>query len=400
MMQYLPGGANIGDAKGSMESLERAWQLIEPLQRRQPGDAGLAIEAANILSSLAYNRQAAGGAKPGEVRAMLAKAHGMIAPIASVEGMSGEQAERLLSVHMRYGASLQSAGELRPALAALETTERLCRAALARHGEIAGIRWLLGNSIYRQGDVYGGGGINLGQFPRALEKYQEAERVYAELRRAYPENARYNAGTSFIYQRMGSAYERMNRLEEAIAFTRKWGELLAASRRTEPNNHEALRELAISHANLGTLLQKAGRLREAAEEAREGLRLHREHAARTPGAQPLGDVGIALLSLAIIESKSGRGGVALGHLEEARGRFQEAIRLSPDLPMLHWRLGRVYEWMGKVHGGAGSAACRGAYESAAAEFELLRDTNRIAAADRGEPARLRELAGRCANGQR
>ena len=87
-------------------------------------------------------------------------------------------------------------------------------------------------------------------------------------------------------------------------------------------------------------------------------------------------------------------------LEEARDRFQEAIRLSPDLPALHWRLGRVYEWMGKVHGATGNAACREAYTNAALEFELLRDTNRIAAADRGEPARFRELAGNCVNARR
>ncbi len=397
MMQYLPGGVHIGDMKGSIESLERAWKLIEPLQQRQPGDVTLAIEAANILSTLAFNRQSIGGAKPGEVRSMLAKAHGIIEPVRTVDALSAEQAEKLLTVHMRYGASLQTAGELRPALTALETTERLCRAALARHGEVAGIRWLLGNSIYRQGDVYGGGAINLSQFPKALEKYQEAEAMYAALGRKYPDNARYNAGTFFIYQRIASANERLNRLDEAIAFTRQWGAKLATVRRADPNNHEALRELAISHANLGTLLQKAGRLREAAAEARDGLRLHREHAARSPGAQPLGDVGIALLSLAIIEWKSGQPSIAMQSLHEARDRFQEAIRLSPDLPALHWRLGRVYEWMGKVHGATRAAACREAYTKAAAEFELLRDTNRIAEADRGEPARFRELAGSCAN---
>jgi eukaryotic-like serine/threonine-protein kinase len=398
-MQFLSGGVHIGDGPGAVKSLERAAALAETAQRQLRGDARSMIVAADIVASLAVTSQLAGGAKPGESLVIARRAHAMISPVDDrIDGLDAAHAEKLLAVHVRYGVSLQNAGELKPALESLQFTEKLGRAVLARFpsDDEGGIRWLLGNCLYRMGDVLGGSALNLNRLPDGLVKYREADAAYEQLRKQFPNSTKFHSGTLFILQRIASIQERMGNVEAALTGMTEWRNRLAEARKVDPANLETLRNHALSYSNSGTLLQKLNRLQEAEVSLREGLRLNKELLTRTKGgAQAVADVGVTLLALGITQNRMGRHRDAIVTLQEASVYLDKAITLLPDLPMTRWRQGRVHEWIGKSHEALKSGQCRQAYEKAAEQFEYLRTANKISNVERDEPERLRKLASSC-----
>ena len=396
LMQYQVGAVHIGDGKGALVSFRRALDLADSLYRLYPEDRKIRIVTADIAVTLAQNLQLIGGAKPGEISELAKHAYQMVENPQSLGSLTQKDSEAVLAVYLRYGFQLQSAGNLQQALVSLERTSKFGREWSALYPSSDELRWLLANATYRIGDVLGGGAVNLNRFPEALEKYKEADNLYAVLRRKNPASARYNAGTLFIYQRIASAFEKMGKLEQALAGTMLWRDRLSEAFERDSNNLELFRNYAMSYNNMGTLQQKMDRFADAEASLKEGLRLGEEYLRRSPQGQALSDVAVARLALGITQSRSGRPRDALVTFEAARRDFDEAIRLTPDVPMVRWRQGRVYEWIGKSNAAIASPACGPAFAKAAEQFEILRASQKISERDRDEPERLRKLAATCA----
>ncbi len=396
LMQYQAGAVHIGDGKGALISFRRALDLADSLHRLYPEDRKIRMATADIAATLALNLQVIGGAKPSETSDLSKRAYQMVEDPQSLGTLTQKDSEAVLAVYLRHGFQIQSSGDLKQALVSLERTSKLGREWIALYPSSDELRWILANATYRIGDVLGGGGVNLSRFPEALEKYKEADSLYEVLRRKHPASARYNAGTLFILQRIASAWEKMGKLEQALAGMLLQRDRLADALKADSNNAETLRSYAVSYNNIGTLQQKLDRFADAEASLKEGLRLGEEYRRRSPQAQAISDVAVTRLALGITQSRSGRPKDALVNFEAARRDLDEAIRLTPDLPMMRWRQGRVYEWIGKSNEAIASPDCGPAFVKAAEQFESLRASQRISDKDRDEPERLRKLAATCA----
>jgi tetratricopeptide (TPR) repeat protein len=159
--------------------------------------------------------------------------------------------------------------------------------------------------------------------------------------RLYPDHAE-------AHNNLGLAYQRMNRLEDALREHAEAARLQpdyveahynlgidaqALGRLDEAAAHyrDALRlkpDLAGAHNNLGTTLAQLGRLQEAADEFRATLRLEPESA--------------------VVHDNLARALVALGRRDEAVAAFREAIRIQPGFTAARIHLAQTLEALGRA----------------------------------------------------
>ena len=182
--------------------------------------------------------------------------------------------------------------------------------------------------------------VELAEYLWRSEKYDAGNRVIADARKAFPQNAdlALRQGRAFAYQdRAVDAVEALESARTLGATDARTMELLASCyERTDRRDsaRTVLEAAVISYPDDAALQADVGRLLLGEDRPADALP-HLEKASSLPSATA--DAAVDL----------GRALEALGRLDEAEAAYRRAIRLSPTLPGAHFALGRLLQRQGK-----------------------------------------------------
>jgi tetratricopeptide (TPR) repeat protein len=156
-----------------------------------------------------------------------------------------------------------------------------------------------------------------------------------------------------LFSRLGSAATCLRDAGDPEGAERFCRKALSLARKLAEEGHDepASRErVAASHAGLGTVLQKSGRGREAADQFRQALTIHEQLAKEFPDEPSYRYQQVKLLNFQGIALRdlSGEAAIALHCHQQALGLCEALVAGFPDRPLYRRELVRCYFALGIV----------------------------------------------------
>jgi len=165
----------------------------------------------------------------------------------------------------------------------------------------------------------------VGRRDEALNKAQEAVRIYQQLAKARPDA--FLPGLATSLQTLGNRLSELGRREEALDKAR---EALRIRDQLAKDRPEAFRlDLASSLNNLATMLSDLGRREEALDKAHEAVRIYEQLATGQPD-KVLPELARSLHNLANRLNDLGRREEALDKAQQAERIFEQLAKAQPD----------------------------------------------------------------------
>ncbi len=133
-------------------------------------------------------------------------------------------------------------------------------------------------SYNRLGDLY----LQLGDPPKALDKYQASLNIREELRRRAPDSADYARDLSISYDKLGDLYLQLGDPPKALDKYQASLNISEELRRRAPDSADYARNLSISYARFGDLYLKLGDSPKALDKYQASLNIAEELRRRAP----------------------------------------------------------------------------------------------------------------------
>jgi serine/threonine-protein kinase len=213
----------------------------------------------------------------------------------------------------------------------------------------------------------------MGEGDEAIANYRQMQAIFAELDRGHPGTPKYRQDLALSHNNLGNLLQARGQFKEAEDAYRQALAILETLARDFPTVPDYRRDLARSHNNLGFLLQARGQFKEAEDAYRQALAIQ-EKLARDSPYVPEHRRGLALShnNLGILLK-------ARGQFKEAEDAYRQALdireKLARDFPSIpehrndlahsHHNLGNLLQPRGQVK------EAEGAYRQALAILETL-----------------------------
>ena len=166
---------------------------------------------------------------------------------------------------------------------------------------------------------------SLGNLDKALEFYQEQNRLFIELYDANPTNVNFKNGLAISYSKLGNTQASLGNIDKALEYYEEQNKLAKELYAAYPTNVEFKNGLAISYEKMGEIQTSIGNLDKALEFYEERNRLGKELYVAYP-------TNLAFKNgLAVSYSKLGETHTSLGNLDKALEYYEERNRLGKEL---------------------------------------------------------------------
>ena len=164
-----------------------------------------------------------------------------------------------------------------------------------------------------------------GNFDRALQHYEEDNKLMKELYVSNPQNEKLKFGLANSYHYLGNNYESQRHFFPASQCYNECNKLLIELYASNPQNEKIKHNLAISYHNLGILDLSYGTPDQVLPYYKKGIKLSKELYASNPQNEDIKH------SLAISYSKLGGIYQSQGNLDQALLYYNEYMKLSKEL---------------------------------------------------------------------
>ena len=280
LVQGKYGSANLGDAAGALQSLQKALEI-----RRQFAEGGLANDADRLALASAYRAVASQLMSNGSAASALqaaGKAIGVMEPLVSHHPADMQllhelgwayQVRGLIQANNSAGSAAESQAALLSFRKALTIDESALRIEPGNEDALhdAVSDWAtLGDAQFMMGD------------PKALESYENSLRLARSVQ-ARSISAKRRRDVAVAYNRVGQWYDRSGDLQHALENFMENRKIHTALSAADPNNAMAQWDVATSGINVGGILAKMGRAKEATNLLDDSVRRGEGLAAQDPG---------------------------------------------------------------------------------------------------------------------
>jgi non-specific serine/threonine protein kinase/serine/threonine-protein kinase len=395
-----PYAANLGNAKGALDSYRKALKIREELVAADPRNAQNRRELADSHRQIGWLLLEATDMQA--VREHFRQAISIYAQLIVERPDDAAIRLSLARAHNQFGSIYEDRGDLSGALEHERQALALLKELYAASPGDMEIRRSLSNTY----DYISRSLFLSGEVAAALETNGKALELRAALASAHPTNATLRRMLAVSYQNDGDFRDQAGDSAGALAsFRRKLAidqELLAA----DPANVQAHGDLAYSLQRLGDILGARGSHAEALIYYRRATEEYQ------PNRQA--DNNSAKLRLAMIHAGIARAQARLGHRSAALDAVRRAETFARDAPddpanaSYRWARAEAYQYMAEAYvvlattRGAGPAGTRADWSAACDMFQRshdiwddMRRRRILNVTDAAKPDQLAHALGRC-----
>jgi len=252
----------------------------------------------------------------------------------------------LFEKHFQNDITIQT--QIRLVQSAEKRMEEICR----RAPDSADYERDLTISYDRLGDLY----VQLGDPPKALDKYQASLTIREELCRRAPDSTEYARDLSVVYNKLGKMYLRLGDIPKALDKYQASLTIAEELRRRAPDSADCARDLTAVYNNFGDIYLQLGDLPKALDKYQASLTIREELCRRAPDsteyAGDLSDVYVKLgnmyLNLGDLPKALDKYQASLTIAEELRRRAPDSADCAQDLMVSYEKIGSFSTQIGNI----------------------------------------------------
>jgi eukaryotic-like serine/threonine-protein kinase len=316
-VQGNPGGSNLGDIAGALESYRRALPIAQELSHRDSGNIEaqrLLVRAHEAIGTLLFIGGDPAAAMPHyrDMARATADLTTRLPKDAVVQMLLVTAYESLGDVTGHPG--YPSLGDTTAASAAYRQARTAAEQLVADHPENLRGRRAVGVMDMKLGDV----ALGAGDVESAIATNTSAAAIVGAVSASDPLNPTTRLMVALITEQLGEAYGLAGQIEPALAQYEKARAVTQQLIDADPKNQQSSNSYALNLKATGDLLARAGKRVDAAAAYRESLAAMRRVIAAQSTALRRGRYAAILAALAGVTADDGR-------TEDARRMYREAF---------------------------------------------------------------------------